>query len=60
MLQRETDNYKSRIYWTPYEGWKNGVGKYKLQRLNQFGQWETVEELDSLKFETIIDLSKEN
>ncbi|MEQ8244685.1 PKD domain-containing protein [Fulvivirga sp.] len=60
LLQRETDNYKSRIYWTPYEGWKNGVGKYKLQKLNQFGQWETVEELDSLKFETVIDLSKEN
>ncbi|MEQ8925722.1 MAG: PKD domain-containing protein [Fulvivirga sp.] len=60
LLQKETDNYRSRIFWTPYEGWDSGVGKYKLQKKNEYGGWDTVEELDSLKFETVIDLSKEN
>ncbi|QSE98812.1 PKD domain-containing protein [Fulvivirga lutea] len=59
LLQKTTDNYVNKLNWTPYQGWHGGVSKYKLQKLDEYGQWITVEEIDSTNFKTVIDLSKE-
>ncbi|HNP16824.1 MAG TPA: PKD domain-containing protein [Fulvivirga sp.] len=59
-LQKQADQYINKLYWTPYSGWKGGTSKYLLQRLNEYGQWEVVQIIDSTQVEHIIDLSKEN
>ncbi len=59
-LQKQTDQYKNKLFWTPYSGWESGTSKYLLQRLNEYGQWEVVQIIDSTQVEHIIDLSKEN
>ncbi len=58
-LQKETDQYLNTLFWTPYTGWTQGVSRYLLQRMNEFGAWETVEVLDGNSIENMVDLSLE-
>lgn len=39
--------------WTEYYKWKEGVDYYELQRLNEFGEWETIETVDSTKHSVV-------
>ena len=39
-IQNETSN---SLMWTRYVDWDNGVEKYIIEKLNNFGVWEEVE-----------------
>ncbi len=59
LLQKETKQYLNTLRWTPYAGWMQGVSAYLLQRLNEFGEWETVKVLEADRMESTVDLNKE-
>lgn len=40
---KQINDHSGKLDWTEYEGWENGVKNYKLQRLNEFNQWETIQ-----------------
>lgn len=43
------------LKWNEYQEWREGVNHYKVQRLNEFNQWETIKELPSTKTQTTVD-----
>ncbi len=36
----------SRLEWTPYQGWKEGVEKYEIQQQDENGNWKTIKTTD--------------
>jgi PKD repeat protein len=58
LLQKQTDQYLNRLFWSPYKEWPDGVSKYLIQRKNEFGEWETIETLPSTQKEFTIDLNE--
>ncbi len=52
LLQGEWRNYKTKLYWTKYDFWNNGVDHYNIQKLNDFGVWEDYWEVDGNTTET--------
>ncbi len=59
LLEKSTDQYINQLRWNRYEGWEEGVGFYLLQKKNENGEWETVEQLPPDKTNITIDLSTE-
>ena len=39
-LNGEWNNYKTKLHWTKYLLWNNGVDHYTLEKLNDNGVWE--------------------
>jgi len=54
LLQKNVQFRKYELKWNAFEGWEEGVKKYVIQRLNDKGEWETVEEVEGGKLQTII------
>ncbi|SMG08495.1 PKD repeat-containing protein [Marivirga sericea] len=54
LLQKDVQFRKYELSWNAFEGWKEGVKKYVIQRLNEKGEWETVEEVSSDRHKMII------
>jgi PKD repeat protein len=59
LLQKQTDQYINRIFWSPYKEWPDGVSKYLIQRKNEFDKWETIETVPSTQKEFTIDLNND-
>ncbi|NJN27533.1 MAG: PKD domain-containing protein [Cyclobacteriaceae bacterium] len=59
LLQKTTDFYDNTIFWTPYEGWSEGVGEYLIQKKNEFDLWETIDAVEPQQNSYRIDLSKD-
>jgi PKD repeat protein len=36
----------SRLEWTPYKGWEQGVEKYEIQQQDADGNWKTIKTVD--------------
>lgn len=51
----KTNEASGTLEWNAYSGWKKGVMVYKVQRLNEQNEWETIEEVDSETHELEID-----
>lgn len=54
LLQKNVQFRKYELRWNAFKGWEEGVKKYVIQRLNENGEWETVEEVSGDKLNTII------
>jgi PKD repeat protein len=54
LLQKDVQFRKYELRWNAYKGWEKGVKKYVIQRLNENGEWETVEEVSGDQLNTII------
>jgi hypothetical protein len=54
-LQSKYQDDKSRLWWTPYAGWNQGVDHYIIEQLDNFGQWSPVKTVDGNSLEVIID-----
>ena len=46
LLKAELVNGITRLVWTGYEGWENGVGYYIIEKMNEQGQWETIKTVE--------------
>lgn len=40
------DNNGSRLEWTPYKGWQEGVDRYEIQQQDENGNWKTIKTTD--------------
>lgn len=49
------NEFQTHLKWTSYEKWKNGVNRYEIQKLNEFGQWEVIKVVNHNVENTIID-----
>ena len=56
LLQKQTQNYKNKLFWNFYQGWTNGVSHYLLQVQDEFGEWKTIKVFENNEQETEIDL----
>lgn len=54
LLQKDVQFRKYELKWNAFKGWEEGVKKYVIQRLNENGEWETVEEVSGDQLKTII------
>lgn len=54
LLQKDVQFRKYELKWNAFKGWDEGVKKYVIQRLNENGEWETVEEVSGDQLNTII------
>jgi PKD repeat protein len=54
LLQKDVQFRKYELRWNAFKGWEEGVKKYVIQRLNENGEWETVEEVSGNQLKTII------
>ncbi|HET8861372.1 PKD domain-containing protein [Marivirga sp.] len=54
LLQKDVQFRKYELKWNAFKGWEDGVKKYIIQRLNENGEWETVEEVSGDQLKTII------
>ncbi|WP_375581209.1 PKD domain-containing protein [Marivirga tractuosa] len=54
LLKKDVQFRKYELKWNAFEGWEEGVKKYVIQRLNENGEWETVEEVSGNELKTII------
>ena len=34
------NDFQTILKWTSYQEWKEGVNRYEIQKLNEYGQWE--------------------
>ncbi len=34
------NDFQTILKWTSYQKWKEGVNRYEIQKLNEYGQWE--------------------
>ena len=34
------NDFQTILKWTSYKEWKEGVNRYEIQKLNEYGQWE--------------------
>lgn len=47
LLQGKLDDMNnSRLEWTPYNGWKEGVERYEIQKQDENGNWKTIKSVD--------------
>ncbi|MBL4703393.1 MAG: PKD domain-containing protein, partial [Flavobacteriales bacterium] len=42
LQSKKISETKGILYWSAYEGWKEGVDVYQIQMLNEFNQWVPV------------------
>ena len=49
------NDFETKIEWNFYNQWISGVKEYKIQRLNQNNQWETIDITDENTNELLID-----
>ncbi|MGM0581281.1 MAG: PKD domain-containing protein [Bacteroidota bacterium] len=54
LLKKDVQFRKYELKWNAFKGWEEGVKKYVIQRLNEDGEWETVEEVSGDQLKTII------
>jgi PKD repeat protein len=54
LLQKDVQFRTYELRWNAFKGWDEGVKKYVIQRLNDDGEWETVEEVSGDQLKTII------
>lgn len=54
LLQKDVQFRKYELRWNAFKGWEKGVKKYVIQRLNENGEWETVEEVSGDQLKAII------
>ena len=54
LLEKDVQFRKYELKWNAFKGWEEGVKKYVIQRLNENGEWETVEEVSGDQLNTII------
>ena len=49
------NNFKSKLWWTPYQDWDSGVDYYTIEKLNGSGVWELVRTVNGGTLETTFD-----
>jgi hypothetical protein len=54
-LQSNYLDDQTRLWWTPYEQWIQGVDHYTIEILNSNGQWDPVKTVTGNQLEVIID-----
>jgi PKD repeat protein len=56
-LQSDYDynNFKSKLWWTPYSQWDTGVDYYVIEKLNGAGVWEVIRTVDGNTLDTTFD-----
>ncbi len=54
-LQSNYPDDKTRLWWTPYEQWIQGVDHYTIELLNSNGQWDPIKTVNGNMLEVIID-----
>ena len=56
LLRYERPNdFETRMEWNFYNQWESGVKEYKIQKLNQNNQWQTINIIDKNTNELLID-----
>ena len=46
LLSGKGGDFSTKMEWTPYEKWNNGVGRYILELENEFGEFKTIVEVN--------------
>lgn len=46
LLKAELVNGATRLIWTGYQGWDNGVGYYIIEKMNEQGKWEIIKTVE--------------
>ena len=56
-LQSKYDynNFKSTLWWTPYNQWDTGVDHYDIEKLNSNGTWELIRTVNGNTLESNFD-----
>ena len=56
-LQSDYDynNFKSKLWWTPYNAWDTGVDYYVIEKLNGLGTWDVIRTVDGNTLDTTFD-----
>ncbi|MFN5223506.1 MAG: PKD domain-containing protein [Bacteroidota bacterium] len=56
-LQSDYDynNFKSKLWWTPYNAWDTGVDYYVIEKLNGLGTWDVIRTVDGNSLDTTFD-----
>ena len=49
------NEFQTLLRWTSYENWINGVNRYEIQKLNEFGDWEIIKVVNHDVNQSIID-----
>ena len=49
------NDFETKVEWNFYNQWDSGVKEYKIQKLNQNNQWETINIIDENTNELLID-----
>ena len=49
------NEFQTILRWTSYEKWKEGVNRYEVQKLNEYGQWDVIKILNHDINNTIVD-----
>ena len=49
------NEFQTQLRWNSYEKWKEGVNRYEVQKLNEFGNWEVIKIVNHNINKTIID-----
>ena len=49
------NEFQTILRWTSYEKWKEGVNRYEVQKLNEYGQWDVIKILNHEINNTIVD-----
>ena len=56
LLRYERPNeFETRMEWNFYNQWDSGVKEYKIQKLNQNNQWQTINIIDKNTNQLLID-----
>lgn len=48
-------DYRTYLFWTPYEDWDTGVERYRIEFLSPQGTWIPIREVDGNTYSTEVD-----
>lgn len=46
LLEAEKEGLETKLKWTPYVNWENGVEQYIIERQDEFGNWQIIKIVD--------------
>ena len=49
------NEFQTILRWTSYEKWKEGVNRYEVQKLNEYGQWDVIKIVNHNVNNTLLD-----
>ena len=49
------NEFQTILRWTSYEKWKEGVNRYEVQKLNEYGQWDVIKIVNPNVNNTLLD-----